>query len=272
MTTRAGEEAVLARRAIDDGATTIVAVGGDGTWSNVANALIRSGADCRLGLVAAGTGNDFAKSVGAPVRDCLASAHLAVDGPDRRVDVGRAEDQYFLNAIGFGFDVAVLEEAARVKWLRGTLLYAYAALHQLLRYEGMDVAFDDEAATRRLIFVVANGRWFGGAFQIAPSASCGDGLLDAIAIPEATGVERVRLFASAVRGAHVRLPNVEARQSRAFTLRFENPPAYDLDGEYRQSHSSTIAIECVPRALRVVGASPGGDAVGGSLSVNERKA
>ena len=85
-------------------------------------------------------------------------------------------------------------------------------------------------------------------------------------------MERVRLFASAVRGAHVRLPNVEARQSRAFTLRFENPPAYDLDGEYRQSHSSTIAIECVPRALRVVGASPGGDAVGGSLSVNERKA
>jgi len=252
MTTRAGEEAVLTRRAIEDGATTIVAVGGDGTWSNVANALVRSGADCRLGLVAAGTGNDFAKSVGAPARDCVASARLAVDGPDRRVDVGRAEDQYFLNAIGFGFDVAVLEEAARVRWLRGTLLYAYAALHQLLRYEGIDIAFGDERATRRLILVVANGRWFGGAFQIAPSASCDDGLLDAVAIPDATGVERVRLFASAVRGAHVRLPNVEARQSRAFTLRFANPPAYDLDGEYRQAQASAITIECVPAALRVV--------------------
>ena len=254
-TTRAGDEAVLTRRAIDDGATTIVAVGGDGTWSNVANALIRSQADCRLGLIAAGTGNDFAKSVGAPARDCIATARLAVDGSDCRVDVGRADDQYFLNAIGFGFDVAVLEEAARVRWLHGTLLYAYAALHQLFRYNGIDVAFDAERTTRRLIFVVANGRWFGGAFQIAPGASCDDGLLDAVAVPEATGVERMRLFTSAVRGAHVRLSSVEIRQSRMFTLRFEVPPAYDTDGEYRQAQSNTVEIECVPRVLRVVGAS-----------------
>jgi diacylglycerol kinase (ATP) len=239
-----------------------VAVGGDGTWSNVANALIRSRADCRLGLIAAGTGNDFAKSLGVPARECVASARLAVDGPDSRVDVGRVEDQYFLNAIGFGFDVAVLEEAARVRWLRGTLLYAYAALHQLLRYDGIDVAFDGERSTRRLIFVVANGRWFGGAFQIAPGASCDDGLLDAVAIPEATGAERVRLFASAVRGAHVRLPNVELRRSRAFTLRFETPPAYETDGEYRQATSRTVDVECVPAALRVVGASVGHDAAG----------
>lgn len=262
-TARPGEEAALTRRAIDEGATTIVAVGGDGTWSNVASALIRSGADCRLGLIAAGTGNDFAKSVGAPARDCVVSARLAVYGPDCRVDVGRVEDQYFLNAVGFGFDVAVLEEAARVRWLRGTLLYAYAALHQLLRYDGIDVAFDAERTTCRLIFVVANGRWFGGAFQIAPSASCDDGLLDAVAIPEATGIERVRLFASAIRGAHVRLPNVDGRQARAFTLEFASPPAYDLDGEYRQARSNTVTIECVPRALRVVGASLRGKPVAG---------
>lgn len=238
-------------------------MGGDGTWSNVANAMIRSQADCRLGLIAAGTGNDFAKSLGAPARDCLATARLAVDGPDYRVDVGRAEDQYFLNAIGFGFDVAVLEEAARVRWLSGTLLYAYAALHQLLRYDGMDVAFDAERTTRRLIFVIANGRWFGGAFQIAPAASCDDGLLDAVAIPEATGIERVRLFTSAVRGTHVRLPNVEIRRSRTFTLRFEMPPAYETDGEYRQATSRTLDIDCVPGALRVVGASLRGDPAGG---------
>jgi diacylglycerol kinase (ATP) len=262
-TARAGDEAVLTRRAIEDGATTIVAVGGDGTWSNVASALIRSGAGCRLGLIAAGTGNDFAKSVGAPARDCVASARLAVDGPDSRVDVGRAEDQYFLNAIGFGFDVAVLEEAARVRWLRGAALYAYAALRQLFRYAGIDVAFDAERTTRRLIFVVANGRWFGGAFQIAPGAAFDDGLLDVVAIPEATGVERLRLLASALRGAHVRLPTVEVRRSRAFTLRFETPPAYDLDGEHRRARSNVIQIECVPGALRVVGASVRGTTVAG---------
>ena len=87
-TTEAREdERAVARRAIDEGFTTLVAVGGDGTWGNVANAIIASGADCRLALIAAGTGNDFAKTVGAPMRDIPLTARLAVDGPDVRVDV-----------------------------------------------------------------------------------------------------------------------------------------------------------------------------------------
>ena len=258
-TTRASDEAELARRAIDDGATTIVAVGGDGTWSNVANAILRSGADRRLALVAAGTGNDFAKSLGVPAHDLMASARLAVDGPDDRVDVGRVGDEWFLNALGFGFDTAVLEEAAKVHWLSGTLLYAYTALHQLLRYEGLRVAHDGDtvdAWSRKLLVVVANGRWFGGAFQVAPSASLADGMLDLVAIPDASSLERLRLFMRATHGRHVALPSVEVRQARRFSLRFDAPPPYDLDGELRRASSSVVEIECVPAALRIVGATP----------------
>src|SRR5262245_19566821 len=71
VTSAAGEEHALAERALADGATTLVAVGGDGTWSNVANAILDAGAssaDCRLALLASGTGNDFAKTLGAPVQ------------------------------------------------------------------------------------------------------------------------------------------------------------------------------------------------------------
>src|SRR6185312_2980888 len=77
-----GDEKTVALRAIQDGARTIVAVGGDGTWSNVANAILSSGAPVRLAFAAAGTGNDFAKTVGAPASDFAATARLAVDGPD----------------------------------------------------------------------------------------------------------------------------------------------------------------------------------------------
>lgn len=256
-TERAGDEALLARRAIEEGATTIVAVGGDGTWNKIASTLLDSGADCRLGLVAAGTGNDFAKSLGVPAKDFAATARLAVDGADRRVDVGRVDDQWFINAAGFGFDVAVLENAARVRCLKGTTLYAYAALHQLLRYEGIPIACDDDgpsALSRRLLLVIANGRCFGGAFQIAPAAALDDGLVDLIAIADASSLERLRLFARATRGLHVKLASVEVRQARRFSLRFDVPPVYDLDGELRRARSIAVAVECLPAALRVVGA------------------
>ena len=253
-TTRSGDEALLTRRALDDGATTIVAVGGDGTWSNVADAMVHSGADCRLALVAAGTGNDFAKSVAVPARDYDTTARLAVDGPDRRVDVGRIENRHFLNCVGFGFDVAVLESAANARWLKGSLVYAYAALGQLLRYRSIELAGGDNAAVaKRLLFVVANGRWFGGAFQIAPHASCEDGLLDAVAVADSSPLGRVQLFVNALRGSHIRLPAVEMRQARSFSLTFRSPPAYQVDGEYRQASRSALDIECLPRALRVVG-------------------
>lgn len=258
---RPGDEAVLTRRAIDDGATTIVAVGGDGTWSNVANAILRSGADCRLALVAAGTGNDFAKSAGVPATDYAAMARLSVEGADRRLDVGRVQDGWFLNAVGFGFDIAVLEKAETVRWPRGRLLYVYAALHQLLSYRACRVAIAtaDEPGTAeaRLIVVVANGRSFGGAFEIAPSASCTDGLLDAVAIADAAPLERLRLLARAIRGTHVGVRGVEMQRARAFTLRFDDAPAYEVDGERRQAGASTIEVTRESAALRVVGALAG---------------
>ncbi|MBK9241246.1 MAG: hypothetical protein IPL75_13525 [Acidobacteria bacterium] len=118
------DEQAIARRAIDEGATTLVAVGGDGTWGNVANAILASGAGngVRLALVAAGTGNDFAKTAGCPATDVEATARLVAEGAETRVDVGRIEDHFFLNITGFGFDVAVLEDILYGSVLRAACL------------------------------------------------------------------------------------------------------------------------------------------------------
>ena len=179
-------------------------------------------------------------------------ARFAVNVSDRRVDVGRIENRHFLNCVGFGFDVAVLESASSVRWLRGSLVYAYAALGQILRYRGIELARSHkEKHTTHLLFVVANGKWFGGAFQIAPHASCDDGLLDAVAIADSSPLGRARLFMNALRGSHVRLPVVEMRQARAFSLRFRSPPAYEVDGEFRTASGSALNIECLPGALRI---------------------
>src|SRR5687768_898209 len=141
LTNIKGDEAAQARRALEDGFDTIVACGGDGTWGNVANAIMAAGAGrlARLALIATGTGNDFAKTVGAPARDFAATARLAADGADTAVDVGRVEGKHFLNVSGFGFDIAVLEDIERISWLKGDMLYRYSALRQLFNYGGVEV-------------------------------------------------------------------------------------------------------------------------------------
>jgi diacylglycerol kinase (ATP) len=249
---------VLARQAIRDGAKTLVAVGGDGTWGNVANAIIGAGAgrDVRLALLAAGTGNDFAKTVGAPATDYEATARLAVGGPDVAVDVGRIEGKHFLNVTGFGFDIAVIEDAASVTWLKGGLVYPYCALRQLFGYRGITIdvasAAERRGNTEHLMLIIANGKHFGGAFRIAPNASLVDGRLDAVAIRTVAPLRRIGLFAATTKGTHVTHPDVRTEQASSFTLTFPSPPAYETDGEYNRATSSTLEVSCVPRALRIV--------------------
>jgi diacylglycerol kinase (ATP) len=252
------DEGAIARRAIDDGATTIVACGGDGTWGNVAHALLSSGAadTVRLGLVAAGTGNDFAKTVGAPAHDPVATAQLVAEEREARVDVGRIEDHYFLNICGFGFDIAVLEDIKNIPFLKGDAVYIVSALRQIIGYGGVDIDIASAAgrrgAMRHLMLVVANARNFGGAFKIAPHASLTDGALDAISIHDASAWRRLRLFGAAGKGGHIAEPEVRVEQASSFTVHFGEPPAYETDGEYRRGSSPDIQIDCLPGALRVV--------------------
>ena len=208
---------------MDAGATTLVAVGGDGTWGNVANAILTSGANAqvRLALIAAGTGNDFAKTAGSPATDVVATARLVAEGVETRVDVGRIEEHFFLNITGFGFDAAVLEDILKIKWVKGEALYLYSALRQLTSYKGLEMEVTTPARrrgrVRHLMLVIANARNFGGKFLIAPDASLTDGRLDAVAILDASTWRRVKLFAAVAKGKHRNLNKVVIEQSPTFT-------------------------------------------------------
>jgi diacylglycerol kinase (ATP) len=258
QTSRAGEEAELARAAVAKGFRTVVAVGGDGTWSNVGSALIRSGRPVRLGLVAAGTGCDLAKSLGIPGDDVAACARIIHAGQTRTIDVGRVlpDDRYFLNIAGFGYDIAVIEDSWNVRWLGGSALYLYCALRQIHRFPGfpVEMAAEGEAPVRRelLMLTVANAKIFGGGFKIAPAADLSDGVLDAAAFANMGMVRRLQILVHLLRATHLGRPEVASTRSRSFRLRFERPPAYETDGEWNQAVAPELRIECVPRALEVL--------------------
>ena len=175
------------------------------------------------------------------------------------MDAGRADGRYFINSCGFGFVASVLDATKRVRILTGDAVYIYSALRQLFTYRGVSVSLDSNpegVPSRMLMLTVSNGQFLGGAFRIAPHASVVDGKLDVGLFSDAGLIARVRIFAGAFRGTHVGLPSVRTTRVPETTLRFSAPPMMEVDGELRQALSSTVKIECLPRALSVI-AAPG---------------
>jgi len=258
-TSVAGDEETLAQRAVREGAKTLVAVGGDGTCGRIADALIRSNSRCRLAVIPAGTGNDFAKTLGVEKYDAQQIAELVKRGDETRIDVGWADGHYFLNSCGFGFDASVLEASNEVRWLKGDAVYIYAALRQLFSYRGIDVRANGAPGVARdsmLMVTASNGRWLGGAFKIAPTASVLDGRLDVCFFSDSNVFERVKLFVGAMRGTHLGMPSVTSVSVSQITLTFATNPSMEMDGELRVARSHTVELRSIPRALSVV-AAPG---------------
>jgi diacylglycerol kinase (ATP) len=271
-TTGPGDEARLADEAIGAGFDVVVAVGGDGTWGNVADRVAASERDhLALGLLPNGTGNDFGRSLGIDPSDAEAAVRVLAAGHTRRVDVGWVEtpsapehtpDQvaprHFLNLIGFGFDIAVIDAAARARFLKGELLYKVTALQQLFRFPGFQAAVGQENGTGpagaedHLMLTVSNGRFFGGGFPIAPDAEADDGLLHACSIRDAAPFTRLRLFNLAEKGRHVTSERVQVRGSPAFRLTFSEPPRFEMDGDVRRASRAEVVVRVKPGALRVV--------------------
>jgi diacylglycerol kinase (ATP) len=256
ITSQSSDERRLALDSISAGSTTIVCIGGDGTCGNVANAILQSGTDTRLGLIPAGTGNDFARNLGLAATDIREVARRSVITSNTRMDVGRIEDNCFLNSCGFGFDVAVLHGLPRTRWLGNRLVYMYSAVKEILGFRGVEMSVQSPAMTRDrllyLIVVFANGSQFGGGITIAPSATVTDGELDGVLIREATGMRRLRMLAAAARGTHTRFDEVAVERAPRFTLTFDAAPLYQSDGELHQAKDREVTVECLPAALRVL--------------------
>ena len=256
VTARGGDEVAVAQQALSQGYRRLVAVGGDGTWSNVGNAILRSGVDAALGLVAGGTGCDLAKSLEVPAQDVGAAARVVGGGRTRSIDAGVVEGRYFFNIVGFGFDIAVIEDTWKVNYLRGAPLYLYCAVRQLYRFPGfpVEVAVDGRPGTREemLMLVIANARVFGGGFKVAPRADLGDGQLDLVAFSNMPRRRRFPIMVSLLRGTHEGAPEVRTGRAGTFHLRFAGPPTYERDGEWTRAGSSELEIGTRRAALRVL--------------------
>lgn len=275
FTNAAGHARELAQDAAKRGAKLIIACGGDGTISEVANGIIESGAEAELAILPGGTGSDFRRTIGLPT-NIAAAARALRDGRPRVIDVGRVtfvnetgerETRFFVNVASFGMSTAVLDRAASgetKKWvpaftprkITSKLSYATATLQTTLKSSPTEiyVQLDDQEERRMRIaeLAVANAKYYGGAMKIAPDAKIDDGLFDVVTIGDASAF---RILSNAPRlylGAHLRMNEVThalAKLVVARPARKEVEVRVELDGEVLGRLPATF--EVVPRALRV---------------------
>jgi len=254
-----GDEARCVWEALDAGADTIAILGGDGTLSKATGALLaaRAGDRCRVLMLPGGSGNDFISTLAMRSRAWVEMAKLAVDGVATPVDCARIDGRHVLNVGGFGFDVAALRTLQRLGALGrlagNALRYKLAAAKHIFGFRPLRADLDDGLGERELLLVaIANGRRYGGGILVAPNASVDDGMLDVVSIEDAPATERIALFQTAQTGAHIARDGVAVRREARVTLRFDAPPAFQIDGELHQSKRSEIVAESVPGALRVI--------------------
>lgn len=256
----AGDERRCASEAIAAGARTVAVVGGDGSVHHVVRGLLdaTTGASTAvpLAIFAAGTGNDFVKSLGTPSYDIESMTARIAAGVTRLVDVGEIDGIPFVNAAGLGFDVEVLERMQRVTRLRGSAAYVVTALRALLGYAGYAAQWTQggghPSSSQHLLTVFANGGTFGGTFRIAPQARIDDGALELVDIDALPPMARPAVFLRAIRGTHLGHRHVTHERGSTWTITSAQPLTFEADGERYEAKTREIVVRVRAHALRVI--------------------
>jgi len=256
-TSHAGDETRILDTALSRGVEKIISLGGDGTWSETANRVLANGRgrDVSVGFLPVGTGNDFGKSIGIRHENIDAVMRAIADDTTRTVDAGKVNDRYFLNVVGMGFDIAVIDDAAKTPFLRGDALYKFCALKQLFRFPGVRLGIAEGSNSpdtwlEVLMLTISNANYFGGSFHIAPRASLVDGKVDLVAIHDAAPLTRAKLFDIVGKGKHEGHDKVTFRTAVSFSIHFQGTLRYEADGEVYSS-TSPLVVMSVRNALKV---------------------
>jgi diacylglycerol kinase family enzyme len=236
-TARAGHATELARSAADGGFAKVIAAGGDGTVHEVANGLLQSGnRDAVFSTWPVGSANDYAYTLGMQQWWKRRSEPTAVI----EVDVGRVSapgrEQFYVNALGIGFNGMVTLESRGIHWLTGVPLYTWAFLKAMVKHfrtPPLRVRFDGRESNGPTLALTINLAQREGGFPITPRASLTDGLFDYLHATKLRRWHLVRYLPAMIRGT---LPENHALlhtgRAARITVAADEPLCIHADGEF----------------------------------------
>jgi diacylglycerol kinase (ATP) len=226
----------------------IIAVGGDGTISEVMNGIAKYN-NITLGFVPGGSGNDFARGFQIPSNpeEALKVILRLMNEEVPSIDIGRItmkdhSEHYFINNMGAGFDALISYEVNHSKtkaWLNklslGRLVYVYFLLKKLFSYKctTIDLSIDGKRhiLEQTWFVTVSNQPYYGGGMMIAPNAVPNDGLLDITVVHRLSKLKLLLVFISVFWGKHIHFKEVQTFKGRMVTIHSASSLYVHADGE-----------------------------------------
>jgi YegS/Rv2252/BmrU family lipid kinase len=254
VTSHSGVAEELARRAVEEGFTRIVAAGGDGTVSQVANGL--AGSNAILGVLPMGSVNVFAMELGLPVLNLQSCWNVIEDTNVRLVDLPSANGRYFVQLAGVGLDAQVVKETSLAfKRSFGPLSYLISAAQIAARQPPKLFIESEHSPVQEGSFVlIGNGRLYGGPFPFFKHAIIDDGLLDVVVFTRLGYLEIIKYLQDVVFSSDIKVPEIEYFQTRQLRIASEQDVPLELDGEL--AGNCPVDFRIRERALRVLAPRP----------------
>jgi diacylglycerol kinase (ATP) len=255
FTERCGHATELSESYQHKGFSYIIGVGGDGTLNEIARPLINI-KDVTIGIIPAGTGNDFIQILGFPNRFGDDEWDIFFKAETNLLDAGNVNGKVFFNGMGLGFDAQVAAEnytePGKVK-KGGKHKYIWHIVKTLLffREKRMTVINgDDRNDTDCFINTIAIGRRFAGGFFLTPKAIANDGLLDVCMIKKLSLLERFNILLKVPEGKHTSDKRVNYYQTAGIDLEFPITVPFHVDGEL--NFSDKFKVRVIPDALNTI--------------------
>ena len=231
----------------------LLVMGGDGMAHLGLNAA--AGTEATLGLIPAGTGNDFARGVGVP-RTVDEAVGVIVAGRIRTVDLAHISNDTFPRryvgaVVSTGYDARVNRSTNHIRLRLGALSYGYIAMRELASFSPLHYDMIIDGVRRRqeaMLVAVSNTGIFGGGMRIAPDADPADGFLDVTVVGPVSRTTLLRLLPSMYSGAFVKHPCVEQFRARSIELAGEG---LFVMGDGEELGEVPVRVECVPGVLKV---------------------
>lgn len=243
-----GHAVDLTKAALAAGERRIVAVGGDGTVNEVASALW--GSEAVMGILPFGTGNDLGRTLGLPTQPEEA-LNVALAGNIRPMDAGLANERFFLNVAGLGFDVDVLIRTDKFKKrFNGMLPYLLGVIQAIFNLRVFRLRMRTGESVQEMdgiVLVVGNGQYFGGGMMPTPKADLFDGKFDICVVKGMPKRRYIPVLAHVVKGAHLNLP--EVLYFRAEEITVEAPPGQPLELDGEVCESTPVTFRLLPGAI-----------------------
>ena len=249
----AGHAKKLALEAVQKNYTAVVAVGGDGTINEITQGLVNS--NTALGIIPCGSGNGFARLIKIPLKDTFKCLEIIKQGRTKKIDVGQANNEYFLNVAGLGFDATVAQKFAKSK-RRGKLPYFKIGVKEYFSYHPAkcNLTFDNGTKTELnpLCLAFANGTQYGCNFIIAPKAKLDDGLLDMVVLPPANTFKILLGLPNFFKENLIPVHLTNTKKIKETLVTLNAPFAYHIDGEPRESKDGNLKITVHPKSLTII--------------------